>query len=52
LHPQGVLKSHPHAKEFFKRDIHNIIDFFNREYDLNYNEEEIAQKISEGVFDE
>ncbi len=28
---QGVLNSHPHAKEFFERDVKNVVHYFNKQ---------------------
>lgn len=43
---QGVLLEHPHAHEFLKRDIHNIVHFFKK-YDIKADEEEIYRNITE-----
>jgi len=44
------LVSHPSAKDFLKRDIKNLINYFHKEYDIEKDFEEIYAKISEGAF--
>ncbi len=41
---QAVSIEHPYAKEFYNRDIQNMVKFFNK-YDINVNEDELKQKI-------
>ena len=41
---QGVLVEHPHAHEFLKRDIHNIIKFFKK-YHIKVDETKIYKNI-------
>ncbi|MDH7517086.1 MAG: serine protein kinase RIO [Candidatus Thermoplasmatota archaeon] len=41
---QGVLKEHPLACDFLKRDIHNVVHYFKK-YGITANEEEIYDKI-------
>ncbi len=38
---QAVVTEHPAAKEFLKRDIHNVLDFFDRKYSLKKSEEDV-----------
>ena len=43
---QTVLKEHPMALEFLRRDIHNLIRFFKNKYNLKeYEEETLYNKI-------
>jgi RIO kinase 1 len=42
---QSVLKEHPLAYDFLKRDIHNIVHYFKK-YGITANEEEIYAKIT------
>ncbi|HDM25497.1 MAG TPA: serine protein kinase RIO [Thermoplasmatales archaeon] len=43
---QTVLKEHPMALEFLRRDIHNLIRFFKNKYNLKeYEEETLYSKI-------
>jgi len=32
--PQNVSRKHPNAREFLERDLHNILIFFKRKYDI------------------
>ena len=41
---QGVLKEHPLAYDFLKRDVHNVVHYFKK-YGITANEEEIYSKI-------
>ncbi len=36
--PQAVTSGHPNSNYLFKRDIHNLISFFKRKYNLQINE--------------
>jgi RIO kinase 1 len=42
---QAVLLEHPQALEFLRRDIHNIVQFFNR-YDIKGDETRLYKKIT------
>jgi RIO kinase 1 len=42
---QGVLKEHPNADIFLRRDIHNIISYFNK-YKNDADEQEIYENIT------
>lgn len=42
---QAVLLDHPSSQEFLKRDIHNVLSFFNK-YDIQKDEEGIFQKLT------
>lgn len=42
---QGVLLEHPNALEFLKRDIHNIVLYFNK-YAISGNEKKIYKNIT------
>lgn len=42
---QGVLLDHPRAYEFLKRDISNIVNYFNKYYNIKANAEKIYQEI-------
>ncbi|MCX6665993.1 MAG: serine protein kinase RIO [Euryarchaeota archaeon] len=41
---QGVLLGHPQAPEFLRRDIHNIVSFFER-FDIHGDEKQIYENI-------
>ena len=43
--PQAVTLEHPNSDYLFKRDIHNIISFFKRKYNLHINENYCIQDI-------
>jgi RIO kinase 2 len=36
--PQAVTLEHPNAEYLIRRDIHNVIRYFTRKYDLNIDE--------------
>jgi RIO kinase 1 len=42
---QGVLKNHPQADEFLRRDIHTLATFFNK-YKISSNELKIYEQIT------
>ena len=42
---QGTLLEHPNAHEFLKRDIHNIVKYFNK-YGIKTEEKEIYKNIT------
>lgn len=42
---QGVLLEHPQSYEFLKRDIHNIVAYFNK-YKIKANEKQIYKRIT------
>jgi RIO kinase 1 len=42
---QGVLIEHHNALEYLKRDIHNIVSFFNK-YKIKADEEAIFKDIT------
>jgi len=44
---QSLLLSHPNADEFLRRDVGNIVFFFNR-LGLKCSEEEIIREIKDG----
>jgi RIO kinase 1 len=44
---QSVLISHPKSSDFFKRDIENIVKYFNKNYDLNINNEDLIKELTE-----
>ena len=43
---QGVLKEHPYADEFLRRDIHNIVHFFKK-YDIFDDEETVYNRVTQ-----
>jgi RIO kinase 2 len=43
--PQAVTLEHPNSKYLIKRDIHNLICFFKRKYNLQINESYCVQDI-------
>jgi RIO kinase 2 len=43
--PQAVTLEHPNSDYLFKRDIHNLISFFKRKYNLHINENYCIQDI-------
>ncbi len=47
---QAVLTSHPFAKEFLKRDIKNLINYFYKEYNIENDADEIYARMCNGVF--
>jgi len=42
---QGILTEHPQAREFLKRDIHNIISFFKK-YGITADETDIYKNVT------
>jgi RIO kinase 1 len=34
----GVMRDHPHAEEFFARDVANLVRYFRRYFSVDYNE--------------
>jgi RIO kinase 1 len=42
---QGVLVEHPNAHEFLRRDIHNIVSYFNK-YNITADEKQIYTDIT------
>ena len=42
---QGTVTQNNHAKELLERDIKNIVNFFNKKYNLNEDSNEIFEKI-------
>ena len=42
---QGVLKEHPNAHEFLRRDIYNIVSYFNK-YNITADEKQIYTDIT------
>lgn len=38
--PQSITINHPNSKEFLKRDVSNIVTFFNKRFNTNRNAEE------------
>jgi len=47
---QAVLTSHPRAKEFFERDLINLINYFKKNYELKIELEPIKKEIGKGIF--
>lgn len=43
----GVLSEHPMAEKFLRRDVHNIVKYFNR-FDLDLEENDIFKEITQG----
>jgi RIO kinase 2 len=43
--PQVVSKSHPNAADLIKRDIYNIVKFFNRRFDLRKDKDEALKEV-------
>ena len=43
--PQAITLEHPNSAYLFKRDIHNLISFFKRKYNLDINENYCIQDI-------
>ncbi len=47
---QGVLVTNPFAKEMAVRDIKNLINYFNKQYGIDYDFEDVFRKVYKGVF--
>jgi RIO kinase 1 len=43
---QGVLLEHPNAQEFLKRDIHNIVSYFEKCYNIKSDENKIFTDVT------
>lgn len=43
--PQVVSRSHPNAADLIKRDVYNIVNFFNRRFDLRKNKDEALNEV-------
>jgi RIO kinase 2 len=46
--PQAIKKTHPNAKEQLRRDVTNVVRFFNRRYGLGYDTEDALSEILDG----
>ncbi|MHC1635891.1 MAG: serine protein kinase RIO [Candidatus Methanospirareceae archaeon] len=44
---QSVLVDHPNAEEFLKKDVRNVVQFFNK-FGLDFSEEEVLKEIKLG----
>jgi RIO kinase 2 len=43
--PQAVSRRHPNAAELIRRDVHNIVKFFNRRFNLTENINEALREV-------
>jgi RIO kinase 2 len=43
--PQWVSKNHPRSSEYLKRDVTNLVRFFNRRFSLNIKADEVLRDI-------
>jgi RIO kinase 2 len=43
--PQAVSRSHPNAAELIKRDVYNIVKFFNRRFSLRKDIDEALMEV-------
>jgi len=43
--PQAVLSNHPNAQNLLRRDVFNIVRFFNRKFSLRINPEDAIKEI-------
>jgi RIO kinase 2 len=43
--PQVVLRSHPNAADLIKRDVYNIVNFFNRRFDVRKDNDEALKEV-------
>jgi len=43
--PQAIRKSHPNAPDQLKRDVSNVVRFFNRRFSLGYDAKSAASEI-------
>jgi RIO kinase 2 len=43
--PQVVSRSHPNAADLIKRDVYNIVNFFNRRFDLRKDKDEALNEV-------
>ena len=43
--PQAVSRRHPNAAELIRRDIYNIVKFFNRRFNLTKNVDEVLKEV-------
>lgn len=46
--PQAIRKSHPNAIDHLRKDVTNIVRFFNRRYGLSYEAEAAVSEILDG----
>lgn len=44
--PQNISITHPNAKKILKRDVKNVLDFFNRKYRINIRLEDVMEYIT------
>jgi RIO kinase 2 len=43
--PQVVSRSHPNAADLIKRDVYNIVNFFNKRFDLREDKDEALNEV-------
>jgi len=43
--PQVVSRSHPNAADLIKRDVYNIVNFFNKRFDLRKDKDEALNEV-------
>jgi RIO kinase 2 len=43
--PQVVLRSHPNSADLIKRDVYNIVNFFNRRFDVRKDNDEALKEV-------
>lgn len=43
---QAVLKSHPQAEELLERDVHNVLQHFEKQYDISRDSDNIIETIT------
>jgi RIO kinase 2 len=43
--PQAVSRRHPNAAELIRRDVYNIVKFFNRRFNLTKNIDEALREV-------
>jgi RIO kinase 2 len=43
--PQAVSRRHPNAADLIRRDVYNIVKFFNRRFNLNKNIDEVLRDV-------
>jgi RIO kinase 2 len=43
--PQAVSRRHPNAADLIRRDVYNIVKFFNRRFNLNKNIDEALREV-------
>lgn len=46
--PQWVSSTHPMAMHYLKRDVHNILKFFKRKYNISYDLNEVINRLMSG----